>query len=77
MESEGVIILWGRLIECYNISYKWMVSNVDGKMFNFIDNIYGEIKVENLDCEGYVKKRMGKYLFNFKVRIKRNVLMVN
>ena len=62
MESEGAIILWGRLIERHNLSYKWMVSNADGKTFNSIDNIYGEIKVENLDCEGHVKKKNGKTL---------------
>lgn len=53
-EVEGVVVLWGRLIKYYNFRYKWMVSDGDSKVFNFVEYIYGEINVEKLDCVGYV-----------------------
>lgn len=55
MEIEGVKVLWDRLIEKYNIRYKWMVSDGDSKVFNVVEDIYGDdCKVVKLDCVGYV-----------------------
>lgn len=70
MESEGAVVLWNRSVERHNLRYKWMVSDGDSKAFNSVENIYGEIKVEKLDCVGHVQKRMGKHLLNLKSRIK-------
>ena len=70
MESEGAVVLWNRSVERHNLRYKWMVSDGDSKAFNSVENIYGEIKVEKLDCVGHVQKRMGKHLLNLKSRTK-------
>lgn len=70
MEVEGVVVLWNRLVERYNIRYKWMVCDGDSKVFNIVEGIFLDCKVVKLDCVGYVQKRMGKYLLNLKVRIK-------
>lgn len=37
-----------------------MVSNGDNKALNFVENMYGEHKVEKLDCAGHVQKLLGK-----------------
>lgn len=66
MESEGAIIMWRRSIESHNLRYKWMVSDGDSKAFSSVEDMYGEIKVEKLDCVGHVQKRMGKCLLNLK-----------
>lgn len=66
MESEGAIIMWRRSIESHNLRYKWMVSDGDSKAFSSVEDMYGEIKVEKLDCVGHVQKRMGKRLLNLK-----------
>ena len=47
-----------------------MVSDGDSKAFNSVENVYGEIKVEKLDCVGHVQKRMDKHLLNLKARTK-------
>lgn len=70
MESEGAVVLWNRSVERHNLRYKWMVSDGDSKAFNSVENVYGEIKVEKLDCVGHVQKRMGKHLLNLKARTK-------
>ena len=70
MESEGAVVLWERSVERHNLRYKWMVSDGDSKAFNSVENVYGEIKVEKLDCVGHVQKRMGKHLLNLKARTK-------
>lgn len=55
MEVEGVIVVWSRFVELYKIRYKWMVFDGDSKVFNIVENIYGDdCKVEKLDCVGYV-----------------------
>ena len=54
MEFEGAVVLWNRSVERHNLRYKWMVSDGDSKAFNSVENIYGEIKVEKLDCVGHV-----------------------
>ena len=43
-----------------------MVSDGDSKAFSSVENIYGDTKVEKLDCVGHVQKRMGKHLLNLK-----------
>ena len=70
MVSEGAVVLWGRSIERHNLRYKWMVGDGDSKAFNSVQNMYGELKVEKLDCVGHVQKRMGKHLLNLKSRTK-------
>ena len=70
MELEGAVVLWERSVERHNLRYKWMVSDGDSKAFNSVENVYGEIKVEKLDCVGHVQKRMGKHLINLKARTK-------
>lgn len=54
MEVEGVFIFWRRLIELYNMYYKWMVLDGDSKVFNIVENVYDDCKVIKLDCVGYV-----------------------
>jgi hypothetical protein len=66
MESEGAVVLWGRSIETHNMRYKWMVSDGDSKAFSSVEDIYGDVKVEKLDCVGHVQKRMGKHLLKLK-----------
>jgi hypothetical protein len=66
MESEGAVTLWERSIETHNLRYRWMVSDGDSKAFNSVEDIYGEVKVEKLDCVGHVQKRIGKHLTNLK-----------
>ena len=70
MESEGASVLWGRSIDHHNLRYKWMVCDGDSKAFNSVEHVYGETKVEKLDCVGHVQKRMGKHLLNLKSRTK-------
>ena len=70
MESEGAVVLWGRSIEHHNLRYKWMVSDGDSKAFKSVESVYGELKVENLDCVRHVRKRMGKHLLTLKARTK-------
>ena len=36
------------------------MSDGDSKAFNSVENIYGEIKVEKLDCVGHVQKKDGQ-----------------
>lgn len=66
MEPEGAVVLWGRSVETHNIRYKWMVSDGDSKAFSSVEDVYGDVKVEKLDCVGHVQKRMGKHLLNLK-----------
>ena len=66
METEGAVVLWQRSFETRNLRYKWMVSDGDSKAFSSVENIYGDTKVEKLDCVGHVQKRMGKHLLNLK-----------
>ena len=70
MEAEGAVVMWKRSIETHNIRYKWMVSDGDSKAFNSVEDVYGECKVEKLDCVGHVQKRMGKQLLHLKARTK-------
>ena len=53
--------------------YKWMVSDGDSKAFSSVENVYGEIKVEKLDCVGHVQKRMEKHLLNLTARTKEKL----
>ena len=50
----------------HNPRYRWMVSDGDSKAFNSVENVYGEIKVEKLDCAGHVQRRISKHLLNLK-----------
>ena len=43
-----------------------MVSDADSKAFSSMEHVYGDIKVEKLDCAGHVQKRMGKHFLNLK-----------
>ena len=70
MEAEGATVLWNRSVERHNIRYKWMVSDGDSKAFSAVENVYGDCKVEKLDCVGHVQKRMGKHLMNLKAKTK-------
>lgn len=70
MEAEGATVLWNRSLECHNLRYKCMVCDGDSKAFNAVEETYDECKVVKLDCVGHVQKRMGKHLFNLKVRTK-------
>ena len=70
MESDGASVLWGRSIDHHNLRYKWMVCDGDSKAFNSVEHVYGETKVEKLDCVGHVQKRMGKHLLHLKSRTK-------
>jgi hypothetical protein len=36
-----------------------MVSDADSKALSSMEHVYGDIKVEKLDCAGHVQKRMG------------------
>ena len=40
MEAEGTIVLWGRLTECHNLRYKWMVCDGDSKASNCAEHDY-------------------------------------
>ena len=64
------LVLWGRSIDHHNLRYKWMVCDGDSKAFNSVEHVYGETKVEKLDCVGHVQRRMGKHLLNLKSRTK-------
>jgi len=70
MEAEGAVVMWSRSIQTHNIMYKWMVSDGDSKASKSVEDIYGDCKVEKLDCVGHVQKRMGKHLMNLKARTK-------
>ena len=70
MECEGAVVLWERSVERHNLRYRWMVSDGDSKAFNSVENVYGKIKVEKLDCVEHVQKRMDKHLLNLKARTK-------
>ena len=37
-----------------------MVSDGDSKVFNSVENVYGDIKGEKLDCVGHVQKKNGQ-----------------
>ena len=52
----------------HNPRYRWMVSDGDSKAFNSVENVYGEIKVDKLDCAGHVQRRISKHLLNLKAR---------
>ena len=52
----------------HNPRYRWMVSDGDSKAFNSVENVYGEIKVEKLDCARHVERRISKHLLNLKAR---------
>ena len=60
-------------VDLHNIRYKWMVCDKDSKAFNAVENIYGDCKIEKLDCVGDVQKRMGKHLMNLKARTKEKL----
>jgi hypothetical protein len=47
-----------------------IVSDGDSKAFSGVENVYGDVKVEKMDCVGYVPKRMGKHLLKFKASTK-------
>ena len=66
MEAEGAMVLWKRSIELHNLRYRWMVSDGDSKAHSAVEDIYGECKVEKLDCAGHLQKRMGRHVMNLK-----------
>jgi hypothetical protein len=47
-----------------------MVSDGDSKAFSGVENVYGDVKVEKIDCVGHVQKRMGKHLLKLKASTK-------
>ena len=73
IQTEGANVLWERSIETHNMRYRWMVSDGDSKAHSSVQDVYGEVKVEKLDCVGYVQKRMGKHLLNLKSTTKGNL----
>ena len=47
-----------------------MVSDGDSKAFSGVENVYGDVKVEKIDCVGHVQKRIGKHLLKLKASTK-------
>ena len=70
MEAEAAVVLWQRSIEKHKMRYRYMVSDGDSKSFSSVENVYGDVKVENIDCVGHVQKRMGKHLLKLKSNTK-------
>lgn len=70
METEGAIVLWQRSVETHNMRYKWMVSDGDSKAHSSGEDVYGDIKVEKLDCVDHMQKS-GKTPAQPKVNHKR------
>jgi len=52
--SEGAVVLWEKSVERHIPWYRWMASNGESRAFIFVENAYGKIKVEKLDCVGHV-----------------------
>ena len=73
MVTQEANVLWERSIETYNIRYRWMVSDGDSKAYSSFQDVYGEVKVEKLDCAGHVQKRKGKHLLNLRSTTKGNL----
>ena len=70
MEAEAAVVLWQRSIEKHKMRYRYMVSDGDSKSFSSVENVYGDVKVEKIDCVGHVQKRMGKHLLKLKSNTK-------
>ena len=66
MEAEAAHVLWNRSIEKHNMRYRYMVSDGDSKAFSAVEETYGNVKVEKIDCVGHVQKQMGKHLLKLK-----------
>ena len=67
----------GRSIDRHNLRYKWMVCDGDSTAFNSVEHVYGETKVEKLDCVGHVQKRMGNTSLTSNLEQKGSWLMIN
>ena len=70
MDAEKALVLWERSVSRHNLRYRWMVSDGDSKAHSSVENVYGECKVEKLDCVGHVQKRLGKHLLNLNASAK-------
>ncbi len=53
-----------------------MVSDGDSKAFSSVEDIYGEIKVEKLDCVGHVQKVIGKTPSELEVHNERKAFLI-
>ena len=64
MESEGVVKMFQRSEQSYQVRYVNYLGDGDSKGYKKVEelNVYGNVKVNKLECCGHVQKRMGTRL---------------
>lgn len=64
MESEGVLSIFHRSQEKYNVQYTRYLGDGDTKAYKKVveSKPYGEVNIEKLECVGHVQKRLGSRL---------------
>ena len=70
MEPVGAKRIWERSILKNGLRYVKFYGDGDSKGFCSVQNTYGELSVEKLECVGHVQKRVGCRLRNLKKREK-------
>jgi hypothetical protein len=63
MEAEAAVVLWQRSIKKHKMRYRYMVSDGDSKSFSSVENVYGDVKVEKIDCVGLLLSVMTVLFF--------------
>ena len=77
MEVDGVVKMFRRSQEKYNVKYHHYIGDGDSKLYSALCQAkpYGdEVKVEKKECVGHAQKRMGTRLRNLKKNFGKKLL---
>ena len=76
MEPEGCSNMFRRSVDKNGLRYTEFLGDGDSKAHNQVtaEKVYGDVKVEKLECVGHIQKRMGSRLRNLKAKSGRTQL---
>lgn len=78
MEGTGLLEIFNRSIEKYNVRYVQYLGDGDTNSFkNVVDNIPYDVEITKLACIGHIQKRMGGRLRRLKKTMKKVKLSDN